>query len=61
MSKIITIAGQREKTGKSVTAVNLAASLALLEKRTLLIDCDSQANTTAWSGVYNFEDNFLFR
>ena len=57
MSKIITIAGQREKTGKSVTAVNLVASLALLEKRTLLIDCDSQANSTAWSGVYNFEDN----
>ena len=57
MSKTITIAGQRDKTGKSVTAVNLVASLALLEKRTLLIDCDSQANSTAWSGVYNFEDN----
>ncbi|MCK5312319.1 MAG: ParA family protein [Desulfobacteraceae bacterium] len=57
MSKVITIAGQRDKTGKSVTAVNLAASLALLEKKTLLIDCDSQANSTAWSGVYNSEDN----
>ncbi len=56
MSKIITIAGKRDKTGKSVTTVNLAASLAILEKRTLLVDCDSQANSTAWSGVFNFED-----
>ncbi len=58
MSKVITIAGQREKTGKSVTAVNIAASLALLENKTLLIDCDSQANSTAWSGCFNAEDNF---
>ena len=57
MSKVITIAGQRDKTGKSVTTVNLVASLALLEKKTLLIDCDSQANSTAWSGVFNLEDN----
>jgi chromosome partitioning protein len=57
MSKVITIAGQRDKTGKSVTTVNLAASLALLEQKTLLIDCDSQANSTAWSGVFNPEDN----
>jgi chromosome partitioning protein len=57
MSKVITIAGQRDKTGKSVTAVNLAASLALIEKKTLLVDCDSQANSTAWSGAYNSEDN----
>jgi chromosome partitioning protein len=40
MSKIITIAGQKGGTGKSVTAVNLATSFALLEKNTLLIDCD---------------------
>ena len=57
MSKVIAIAGQRDKTGKSVTAVNIVASLALLEKKTLLIDCDSQANSTAWSGVLNLEDN----
>ena len=57
MSKVITIAGQREKTGKSVTAVNLVASFALLEKKTLLIDCDSQANSTAWSGAYNSDNN----
>ena len=58
MSKVITIAGQKEKTGKSVTAVNLSASLALLEKKILLVDCDSQASATAWSGVFNSEDNF---
>jgi len=57
MSKVITIAGQKDKTGKSVTTVNLAASLALLEKKTLLIDCDSQANATAWSGVLDPEVN----
>jgi chromosome partitioning protein len=57
MSKTITIAGQRDKTGKSVSTVNLVASLALLEKKTLLIDCDSQANSTAWSGVLNPGDN----
>lgn len=57
MSKIITIAGRRDKTGKSVTAVNLTASLSLLEKKSLLIDCDSQANATAWSGINNAADN----
>ncbi len=57
MSKIITIAGKRNKTGKSVTTVNLATSLALLEMKTLLIDCDSQANATAWSGVFDPENN----
>ncbi len=51
MSKILTIAGQRGGTGKSVTAVNLSASLALLEKNTLLIDCDPQRSTTQWCGV----------
>ncbi len=56
MSKIITIAGQRDKTGKSVTTVNLATSLALLEMKTLLIDCDSQANSTAWSGAFNLDN-----
>ncbi len=51
MSKIITIAGQKGGTGKSVTAVNLAASFALLEKNTLLIDFDPQAYATQWCGI----------
>ena len=53
MSKILTIAGQRGGTGKSVTALNLATSLALLEKNTLLIDCDPQRSTTHWCGIKN--------
>jgi len=57
MCKIITIAGQKGGTGKSVTAVNLAASLALLEKNTLLIDCDPQACSTEWSGIKDLDYN----
>jgi chromosome partitioning protein len=53
MSKNITITGQRGGTGKSMTAVNLAASLALMEKRTLLIDVDPQKSATDWSGIKN--------
>lgn len=55
MSKIITIAGQKGGTGKSVTAVNLAASFALHEKNTLLIDCDPQAFATLWSGIKDLD------
>jgi chromosome partitioning protein len=51
MGTIITIAGQRGRNGRSVTAVNLSASLALLEKKTLLVDCDPQACSTRMAGV----------
>ncbi|WP_300463033.1 ParA family protein [Desulfobacula sp.] len=51
MTKIMTIAGQKGGTGKSVTAVNLATSFALIEKSTLLIDCDPQASATQWCGI----------
>ncbi len=51
MGKIITIAGQKGGTGKSVTAVNTAASFALFEKKTLLIDCDPQGCSTKWAGL----------
>ncbi len=51
MCKMIAIAGQKGGSGKSTTAVNLAASLALLEKRTLLVDCDPSGCSTAFSGL----------